>query len=64
MFPKIQRTMATKRRVFRARKSATGNVIAGPQVQHIREIIPKIGETKIRQNGFFSEPVTLVVKEN
>ena len=31
----------------------TGHGIAGPQVQHLWEIVPKICGTKRRQNGFF-----------
>ena len=45
-----------RKEFFRARKSATGNGIAGPRVQNLNKIVPEIRKTKRRQNGVFPSP--------
>ena len=45
-------------------ENPTGKGIAGPQVQYLKEIIPKIRGINIRHDGAFYELVILVVEKN
>ena len=62
---KISRTSVPTKGVFLSEHvNPAGNGNTGSQVQHLKEISPKMSGTKGRHNGGFPEPAIQAVKEN